>query len=63
MRTHKIPSYMKKKITLNYPSSTTMGFSAKGLKNELETAVVNKPPVFEPLKFYCIINTPPLLEL
>ena len=34
-----------------------MGFS-KGFKNELETAVVNEPSVFEPLKFYCkhIIN-------
>ena len=29
-----------------------MGFS-KGLKNEFETAVVNEPSVFEPLKFYC----------
>ena len=27
---------------------------SKGLKNEFETAMVNKPPVFEPLKFYCI---------
>ena len=25
-----------------------------GLKNEFETAVVNEPSVFEPLKFYCI---------
>ena len=24
-----------------------------GLKNEFETAVVNEPSVFEPLKFYC----------
>ena len=29
-----------------------MGFS-KELKNEFETAVVNEPSVFEPLKFYC----------
>ena len=27
---------------------------SKGLKNEFETAVVNEPLVFEPLKFYCI---------
>ena len=27
----------------------------KGLKNEFETAMVNGPSVFEPLKFYCII--------
>ena len=30
-----------------------MGFCSKGLKNEFETAVVNEPSVFEPLKFYC----------
>ena len=33
-----------------------MGFFSKGLKNEFETAVVNEPSVFEPLKFYCICN-------
>ena len=27
---------------------------SKRLKNEFETAVVNVPSVFEPLKFYCI---------
>ena len=26
----------------------------KGPKNEFETALVNEPSVFEPLKFYCI---------
>ena len=41
------------KITLNYPKSSAMGFYPKGLKNEFETAVVNEPSVFEPLKFYC----------
>ena len=30
------------------------GLFSKGLKNEFETAVVNEPSVFEPLKFYCI---------
>ena len=44
---------IKKKITLNYPKSATMGFCSKGLKNEFETAVVNEPSVFEPLKVYC----------
>ena len=29
------------------------GLFSKGLKNEFETAVVNEPSVFEPLKFYC----------
>ena len=43
---------IKKKIILNYPLSAAMGFCSKGLKNEFETAVVNKPSVFEPLKFY-----------
>ena len=31
-----------------------MEFFSKGPKNEFETAVVNEPSVFEPLKFYCI---------
>ena len=42
----------KKKIILNYSASAAMGFS-KGLENEFETAVVNVPSVFKPLKFYC----------
>ena len=45
---------MKKKHTLNHPKSAAVGFFSKGLRNELETALVNKPSVFEPLKFYCI---------
>ena len=45
---------MNKKNTLNYSKSAAMGFFSKGLKNEFETAVVNEPSVFEPLKFYCI---------
>ena len=45
---------IKKKITFNYPKSAAMGYFSKGLKDEFETAVVNEPPVFEPLKFYCI---------
>ena len=35
-----------KKITLNYPKSATMGFCSKALKNEFETAVVNKRSEF-----------------
>ena len=42
-----------KKNTLPYPKSAAMGFF-KGLKNKFETAVVNEPSVFEPLKFYCV---------
>ena len=45
---------MNMKNTLNYPKSAAMGFFPKGLKNEFETAMVNEPSVFEPLKFYCI---------
>ena len=43
---------IKKKIILNYPKYAAMVFS-RGLKNEFETAVVNGPSVFEPLKVYC----------
>ena len=46
---------MNKKNTLKYPKSATTGFFSKGLKNEFETAVVNKPSKFEPMKFYCKI--------
>ena len=44
---------IKKKITLNYPKFAAIGLCSKGLKNEFETAVVNEPSVFEPLKLYC----------
>ena len=44
---------MNKKNTLNYPKSAARGFFSQGLKYEFETAVVNEPSVFEPLKFYC----------
>ena len=47
---------IKKKITLNYHNSAVMGFCSRGLKNEFETVVINEVSVFEPLKFYCIIN-------
>ena len=49
--THNIPFLnIKKKIIPNYPKSATMGFVPK-----FETSVVNKPSVYEPLKFYCIV--------
>ena len=32
-----------------------------GLENEIELAVVNEPSVFEPLKFYCILDHAALL--
>ena len=45
-------SVLKKKIKLNYPKSAAMCLFSYGLKNEFETAVVNGPSVFEPLKLY-----------
>ena len=52
MITHNIPFSVLKR--LNYPKSAAMSLFSYGLKNEFETAVVNEPSVFEPLKFYCI---------
>ena len=60
MRTLNIPFSIKKKKkkkkkqTLNYPKICSQGIFSKGLNNEFETAVVNGPSVFEPVKFYCI---------
>ena len=57
MSAHNIPfSILKKKFKLNYPKSAAMGLFSYVLKNEFETAVVNEPSVFKPLKFYCIYN-------
>ena len=59
MSTHNMPfSNIKKKITLNYPkynNACTYGIFPFGLKNEFDSAVVNEPSVFEPLKFYCTL--------
>ena len=53
MSTHNIPfSIKRRKITLNYPK-LPLGEFSKGLKNEFETAVVDEPAVFKPLKFCC----------
>ena len=49
---------MNKKDTINCPKSAAMSFFSKGLNNEFETAVVNEPSVFEPLKFYCMLLLP-----
>ena len=45
---------MKKKLTQNYHKPAVIEYFP-GLDNELETAMVNEPSVFEPLKFYCIV--------
>ena len=47
---------IQKKISLTIPNTQLLGFFSKGLKDEFETAVVNEPPVFEPLKIYCIVT-------
>ena len=45
----------KRKNNINYDlKSAAIGVVSKGLKNEFETAMVNEPSVFKPLKFYCI---------
>ena len=54
MSTHNIPFNIQKKTSLNYPKSARDGMFSFRFKNEFETAVVNEPSMFEPLKFYCI---------
>ena len=43
----------KKEYLPKLPQICNYGICSKGLKNEFETAVVNEPSAFEPLKFYC----------
>ena len=55
MRTQNIPLTLKKKENLSKLFQIcSYGTVSKGLKNEFETALVNEPSVFEPLKFYCM---------
>ena len=52
MITHNIPfQYKKANRPKLYLKSAAMGFFSEGLKHEFETAMVNEPSVFEPLKF------------
>ena len=44
---------IEKKITLNNSTFAPM-VSPQRLKNKFETAVVNEPSEFEPLKVYCM---------
>ena len=58
MSTHNIPFLNIKKE--NHPKLFQIyiyGICSTGLKKEFETAVVNEPSVFEPLKFYCSSST------
>ena len=55
MSTHKIPFFQyKKENLLKLSQICNYGICSKELKNEFETAVVDEPSVFQPLKFYCI---------
>ena len=47
-------SQCKKENHLKLSQICNYGICSKGPKNEFETAVVNEPSVFEPLKFHCI---------
>ena len=47
---------IKKKNTPDYCKSAAMGFFLSYSRTEFEIAVINEPSVFEPLKFYCILD-------
>ena len=50
---------IKPKITPDYSKSAAFGFFSYRPKNEFETAAVNEPSVFEPLRFYrTCVNRP-----
>ena len=54
IRTQNIPFSIYKKRKFPYLSQIcSYEIFSKGFKNEFETAVVNEPSVFEPLKVYC----------
>ena len=56
MSTRNIPFSIKEnKLKLSKICSYWIFF--KGLKDEFETALVNEPSVFEPLKFYCTYHS------
>ena len=55
MSTHNIYHFQYEYETLpNLSQICSYGLFSKGLKNKFETAMVNEPSVFEPLKFYCM---------
>ena len=53
MKTHNIPFQYKIENHCKLSKTCSQVIFSKGLKNEFETAVVNEPSVFEPLKVYC----------
>ena len=56
MSTHNIPFSVQKRMHPKLSQSCSCGIFSKGLKNEFETAMVNEPSVFKPLKVYCILK-------
>ena len=52
MSTHNIPFSIYKKNHPKLSQICNYGIFPKKLDDELETAMVNEPSVFEPLKFY-----------
>ena len=48
---------IKKENHTELSSMCIFGILSKGSKNGFETAVVNKPSVFQPLKFFCSGNS------
>ena len=57
MSTRNIPFSIKNENHPKLSQICNYGTFSKGLKNEFETAVVNEPSVFEPLKFYSSSDT------
>ena len=52
---HTVFTIQKKEISPLIIQNLPLWEFSEGLKNEFETAVVDEPSVFEPLKFYCIV--------
>ena len=55
MSTHIIPFSTEKENQPKLSQICSYGIFSKGLENEFETAMVNEPSVFEPLKVYYTI--------
>ena len=54
MSTHNVPFSLKKENHPKLSHFCSYRLLFKGLKNKFETAMVNEPSVFKPLKFCCI---------
>ena len=55
MSTHNIPFSIKRENQPKLSQIYSYVVFSKGLKDEFDTAVVNDPSVFEPLKVFCSI--------